>query len=106
VQPSPYDIWACDDLVDIIKARQEITDGTPKAVFIVSRAISNTQLSKEIRIALEDYELPVFKSMTSQRVIYAKSAVTGSSVLDMEPNSAASNEIKTIIKEIKEFLSC
>jgi len=106
VQPSPYDIWACDDLVDIIKARQEITDGTPKAAFIVSRAINNTQLSKEIRIALEDYELPVFKSMTSQRVIYAKSAVTGSSVLDMEPNSAASNEIKTIIKEIKEFLSC
>lgn len=27
VQPSPYDIWAAADLVELIKARQEITDG-------------------------------------------------------------------------------
>lgn len=27
VQPSPYDVWATSDLVDIIKARQEVTDG-------------------------------------------------------------------------------
>jgi chromosome partitioning protein len=24
VQPSPYDVWACEDLVDVIKARQEV----------------------------------------------------------------------------------
>jgi chromosome partitioning protein len=39
VQPSPYDIWACEDLVEIIKARQEITDGKPKAAFVISRVI-------------------------------------------------------------------
>ena len=27
VQPSPYDIWAASDLVELIQARQEITDG-------------------------------------------------------------------------------
>ena len=42
VQPSPYDIWACEDLVDIIKARQEVTDGTPKAAFIISRSIKGS----------------------------------------------------------------
>ncbi len=31
VQPSPYDIWATGDLVEVIKARQEIMEGSPKA---------------------------------------------------------------------------
>ncbi len=37
VQPSPYDIWACADLVDIIVARRSVTDGKPKAVFVIWR---------------------------------------------------------------------
>ena len=82
VQPSPYDVWACEDLVDIIKTRQEVTNGKPKAAFIISRVIKNTQLSKEIGEALEGYGLPVFKNFTSQRVIYPKSAATGLTVLD------------------------
>jgi chromosome partitioning protein len=66
--------------------------------------IKNTKLSKEIAQALQDYELPVFKSVTCQRVIYPQSATTGSSVIDSEPNGEASIEIKAIMQEVKEFL--
>lgn len=104
VQPSPYDIWACDDLVEIIKARQEVTDGKPKAAFVISRVIKNTKLSKEIGEALEGYGLPVFKSFTSQRVIYPQSASIGSTVLDVETATEAAAEIKAIMQELKEFL--
>jgi chromosome partitioning protein len=105
VQPSPYDVWACEDLVDIIKTRQEVTNGKPKAAFIISRVIKNTQLSKEIGEALEGYGLPVFKNFTSQRVIYPKSAATGLTVLDVEPSGDAAAEIRAIAKELKEFLN-
>ena len=104
VQPSPYDIWACEDLVEIIKARQEITDGKPKAAFVISRVIKNTQLGKEIREALEGYNLPVFKNFTTQRVAYAKSAATGLTVLSTETKEDAANEIRAIANELKEFL--
>ena len=104
VQPSPYDIWACEDLVEIIKARQEITDGKPKAAFIISRVIKNTQLGNEIREALEGYDLPVFKNFTTQRVIYAKSAATGLTVLSTETKEDAANEIRAIANELKDFL--
>ncbi|MEI8208341.1 MAG: ParA family partition ATPase [Methylococcales bacterium] len=104
VQPSPYDIWACEDLVEIIKARQEITEGKPKAAFIISRVIKNTQLSKEIKEALEGYSLPVFKNYTSQRVAYATSAATGATVVSKETKSDASNEIHAIAQELKDFL--
>jgi chromosome partitioning protein len=105
VQPSPYDVWACEDLVDIIKTRQEVTNGKPKAAFIISRVIKNTQLSKEIGEALEGYGLPVFKNFTSQRVIYPKSAATGLTVLDVEPSGDAAAEIRAIAQELKEFLN-
>lgn len=103
VQPSPYDIWATEDLVDVIKARQQVTDGCPKAAFVISRQITNTNLGKEIRDVLMGYELPVFKNGTFQRIIYAKTAANGSTVLDTEPNGEAANEIKELIKELKEF---
>jgi chromosome partitioning protein len=104
VQPSPYDVWACEDLVEIIKTRQDITNGKPKAAFVISRVIKNTQLSKEIGEALEGYGLPVFKHFTSQRVIYPKTAATGSTVLDADSSGEAAAEIRAIAQELKEFL--
>ncbi len=104
VQPSPYDVWACEDLVEIIKTRQEVTNGKPKAAFIISRVIKNTQLSKEIGEALAGYGLPVFKNFTSPRVIYPKSAATGSAVLDAEGATDAAAEIRAIAQELRGVL--
>ena len=103
-QPSPYDVWAAADLVDVIKARQDVTDGKPKAAFVVSRAIKNTKLGKEILEALGNYELPVFKSMTTQRVAYPTTAAEGKTVF-VEPNSEAAREMIAIREELKECLN-
>lgn len=99
VQPSPYDIWACADLVDIVKARQEVTDGKPFASFLVSRAITNTRLKTEIVNALHDYELPILKSGTTQRVAYPTTAAEGLTVLSSSDDKAK-REIQAIKKEI------
>ncbi|MFP3366274.1 AAA family ATPase, partial [Pseudoalteromonas sp. SIMBA_148] len=48
VQPSPYDVWATSDLVDLVKQRIEMTDGKLKAAFVVSRAIQNTNIGKDV----------------------------------------------------------
>ena len=100
VQPSPYDIWATSDLVDLVKQRIEMTDGKLKAVFVVSRTIKGTKIGKEISIALSDYGLPVLETSITQRVIYPTSASIGSSVLDEEPAGEASKEINNLINEI------
>lgn len=102
VQPSPYDIWACADLVDLIAARQEATGGMPKAAFVISRSIKNTRLSGEVAEALKDYGLPVFEAVTTQRVAYPTSASRGATVYD-EPSDEASKEIEAIKAELMEF---
>jgi chromosome partitioning protein len=99
VQPSPWDIWATADLVDIIKARQEVTEGKPIAAFIVSRVIKNTKLSTEVVEALRQYELPVLNSYTTQRVIYPTSASEGQTVYFRTFNDATL-EIDAIRNEI------
>ena len=100
VQPSPYDIWATSDLVDLVKQRIEMTDGKLKAAFVVSRTIKGTKIGKEISVALSDYGLPVLETSITQRVIYPTSASIGSSVLDEEPTGEASKEINNLTNEI------
>jgi chromosome partitioning protein len=104
VQPSPYDIWACADLVDLISARQEATGGKPKAAFVISRSIKNTKLSGEVGDALKEYGLPVFQAATTQRVAYPTTASRGGTVFD-EGVGEAAKEIDAIKEELKGFAS-
>jgi chromosome partitioning protein len=104
VQPSPYDIWASADLVEVIKHRQQINDTQPKAYFCISRKISNTTLSKEVSEVLEGYKLPLMKSYTSQRIVYAKSAAEGKAVFDIQKANEAIEEITNIVNEIKAII--
>ncbi|MCK2185710.1 ParA family partition ATPase [Halomonas getboli] len=103
-QPSPFDIYSCATLVDLIEARQEVTDGRPKAAFIVSRVIKNTHLSREVREALSEYNLPIFESFTSQRVAYADCA-KGGSVMDLPESDKARQEVEALGREVMEFIN-
>jgi chromosome partitioning protein len=104
VQPSPFDIWSCADLVDILDARRTVTDGLPHAAFVVSRAITNTKLSNQISDALEAYGLPVLKSRTTQRIAYPTTAASGHTVFS-DPSSLASQEIEAIREEVEAMLN-
>jgi len=102
VQPSPYDVWACADLAELIKARQQVTGGSPRAAFVISRAIKGTTLGREVRSALESYGLPVFRAQTIQRQAYAQAAAQGRSVIE-EPQCEAARDIRIIVNEILKF---
>jgi len=103
VQPSPYDIWACESLIQAVKTRHQLADGSPACAFLVSRAIVGTNLADEIGEALGGYGMRVFKSRTHQRVLYPQSAASGSTVVDIEPSGAAAYEIYELVEEILEW---
>ena len=104
VQPSPYDIWATSDLVDLVKERIAMTEGRLKAVFVVSRAIAGTKLGLEVAEALHGYDLPVLASKIMQRVVYPSSAANGMTAFDSANLDAISdfvhlrNEITLLMK--------
>ena len=105
VQPSPYDIWATSDLVDLVKQRIELMDGRLQAAFVVSRAIKGSRISSEITEALTGYGLPILDSRITQRVGYPGSAAGGTTVLDEDPDGDAAREIRALMKELDSLLN-
>jgi chromosome partitioning protein len=105
VQPSPYDIWATSDLVDLVKQRIEVTDGKLQVAFVVSRAIKGTRIGDEITSALEGYGLPILTARITQRVSYPTTAASGTTVLDAEPQGDAAVEIRAMLEEITQKLN-
>lgn len=104
VQPSPYDIWAAADLVDLVKQRIEMTDGKLQAAFVVSRAIAGTKLGQEVADALAGYGLPVLAARIMQRVIYPGSAATGKTVFDIDADCEAAEDFRVLKDELTQLL--
>lgn len=105
VQPSPYDIWATSDLVDLVKQRIEMTDNKLKSAFVVSRAIKNTKIGGEVSEVLTEYGLPVLDARIVQRIAYPNSAAIGKTVFETESKSSdAVAEMNALATEVKSYL--
>ena len=104
VQPSPYDIWATADLVELVKQRIEVTDGKLQAAFVVSRAIKGTRIGSEVVEALTGYGLPILESRITQRVSYPGTAAAGTTVMDTDPAGDAAAEVRALAAELKQKL--
>jgi chromosome partitioning protein len=102
VQPSGADIWAAEDILDIIQARQKVTGG-PQAAFIVSRAVARTNLADSVRGALEQYGVDVLDSRTGHRIAYPEALGAGLSVLDT--GDKAADEVEGITDEVLQLLT-
>ena len=99
-KPSPFDVWAAADIVEAVKARQEATDGIPKACFVITMSRPRTRLVAQVDTALAEYGIPVLQARTTERVAYPMTAIEGKSVLDSR-DKTAQQEILAIRDEIE-----
>ena len=100
VQPSPYDVWAAKDIVDLIKEAAPYRENI-KSVFVINRKIINTAIGRDVAEALAGYDIPVLAAQIAQRVSFAESAANGSTVLEDAPGSLASKEILALAEELR-----
>jgi chromosome partitioning protein len=102
VQPSPYDVWAAKDIVDMIR---EATIYKPhlKYAFVINRKIVNTALGRDVVEALSEYPVPVLKSSICQRIALAESAAQGQTVFETTPDNPAVKELLSLVDEIMEI---
>lgn len=99
--PSPYDIWAADNIVNLIKEIQSLTSRTDQDVcFVINQKMTNTIIAKDSLEALKEYELPVCKSEIHRRTIFARMAAQGETVFDSSFGNVASREIEKLAKEL------
>jgi chromosome partitioning protein len=99
VQPSPYDVWAAKEIVDLIAEVRVIKAGLI-ALFAVNRKIVGTAIGRDVAEALASYSVPVLAAAVSQRVGFAESAAAGQTVLETDPHGHAATEIRALVTEI------
>lgn len=103
VQPSPYDIWAANEVVELIKEASVFKDNL-KSCFVINRKIVNTAIGRDVVDALSSYPVPVLKSSIAQRVIFAESAAQGKAVFELELEHPGALELNAVVSELEEFL--
>lgn len=103
VQPSPYDVWAAEEIVALI-SEASIYKPDLKSFFVVNRKIVNTAIGRDVIDALSVYDLPVLKSTIHQRVVFAEAAAIGKSVGEVEKKGQAESEILNFKNEIMECM--
>ncbi len=103
VQPSPYDIWAAEEIVNLVKEATVFKEKL-KCVFVVNRKIANTAIGRDVQEALADYEIPVLSGTIGQRVIFAEAVAGGRTIFEVDPGGVAAKEIETLLLEILEVV--
>ena len=101
VQPSPYDIWAADEVVKLIQEASVFKENL-KSVFVINRKIANTAIGRDVREALEAYDLPTLKASIVQRVAFAEAAAVGKAIYEQDRDGVASQEIEAVVSELQE----
>lgn len=99
VQPSPYDVWAANEVLEIIQEATTYNDNL-KTAFVINRKIVNTAIGRDVLGALADFKTTVLDSTIHQRVVFAESAASGKCVFEMDSKSAAAKEIESLKTEI------
>lgn len=99
VSPSPYDVWATENIVQRVLTAMEI-NGDLKAFFIINRDNPKTILSKETKEALDNLGLPTLNTHLHNRIAYADSALNGLSVLEWS-DQKAKEEFTNLYNDIK-----
>ena len=99
VQPSPYDIWAADEVVKLI-AEARVYKEKLKSVFAVNRKIANTAIGRDVGEALAAYQVPVLKATITQRVVFAEAVAQGKSIFEIDTNGPAALEMLAVLDEL------
>jgi chromosome partitioning protein len=104
VQPSPFDIWATDEIEKIVDECASIKPDLFTR-FLVNRLIPGTTLGNEIQEELAKRLFLPFTTSIHNRTEYAKAARRGLTVQETDPRGLAAAEIKLWVDEIAELFA-
>lgn len=100
VQPSPLDLWATVHIEQAIERAHQVNPKL-RPMLVINQLEPRTKLSRLIRQALAELEMPAADTAIRRRAVYRASVLEGKSVLDMGQRGAeAAAEIRNMISEV------
>ncbi|WP_170477067.1 ParA family partition ATPase [Ruegeria arenilitoris] len=98
VSASQADVWATHDILDL-------ADRTGKPTHIVmNRTRVGTRVGEHVAKSVAELEAMQLKSSLANRVIYAEALGRGLGAIEVKKTGAASDEIRSLAREVSEIL--
>jgi chromosome partitioning protein len=94
VQPSPLDLWATRPTLDLAAKEKR------PVLLVLNRVPARALLTETMIARLGEYQVRVCKKTVGNRVAFAHAMESGLTVLETRPDSAASEEITALAKDI------
>jgi chromosome partitioning protein len=102
--PSPLDLFSLKEALSLaLKARAERRSKRPRIRFVPSKVLLNTNLGRNLSSSLEEMGKKVLPPI-GQRIAVAEAVVTGLTVCEYAPNSAARVEFKDLAKAVQKIV--
>jgi chromosome partitioning protein len=98
VQPSPFDVWAAQEIIDIVNQCLVLKPNLLTR-FVINRLFANTTLGTEVQEALAGFNVTTLNTIVRNRTEYAKAARLGLTALETEPRGPAAHEINALVEE-------
>ena len=102
VLPSPVDLWGS---VRMARGLEEarLRNSALRPFIVVNQLEVRSALSRAMKHALMEIDIPALEQTIRRRAIYRRSALEGSSVFDLgKPGVAAAAEMDAIIEEVSQ----
>jgi len=99
VGPSPLDIWSAREMVHLIRELQKEKRNLSGRL-LICRKIVGTRIGREVREALENYQMDIFQTEIHQRIAYVEAMIAGMPVMAYAPQSEAGQEIRNLWAEL------
>ena len=92
IEPSGASDWASKITIQQVTEAQQFK-GTLKSVFLVSRIIPNTVISRSIRNYVAEHGIPMLTGTITNRVPFAEALTMGRSIFEWAPNKRRSERV-------------
>ena len=104
VTPSSLDLWSCKETLNKMDPKSE-APLNGKVRLLINRKIPGPRVGREMRQALDKFDVPVFETELCQRVAYIDAMKYGVSVMQFAPGSKAAGEIEQWSQEVVALFS-
>ena len=102
--PSPLDLFALKEaLSTTLKARAERRSKKPRIRFVPSKVLMSTNLGRGLESSLRNMGKKVLPPI-GQRIVVAEAVLSGLTVAEYAPNSAAHEEFRELAKAVDKIL--
>jgi chromosome partitioning protein len=102
--PSPLDLFALKEALSMtLKARAERRSKKPRIRFVPSKVLMSTNLGRGLESSLKNMGKKVLPPI-GQRIVVAEAVLSGLTVAEYAPNSAAHEEFRELAKAVDKIL--